>query len=81
MQNFVNAILKGEALFAHGKDGLQSVELANAILFSALQNQTLAMPMDAAAWENKLNQLIKESTFKKEVREVSSDDFVQSFNR
>src|SRR5262249_34025839 len=36
VQNFVNAILDGEALIAPGDQGLHSVELANAIVFSSL---------------------------------------------
>ncbi|MDW7980282.1 MAG: Gfo/Idh/MocA family oxidoreductase, partial [Verrucomicrobiales bacterium] len=39
-QNFVNAILEGEPLIAPGADGLYSIELANAIVYSALIGQT-----------------------------------------
>lgn len=81
MQNFVNAILHKEPLLAPGEDGLPSVELANAMLYSGLLNQTVPLPLDAAAFETKLNQLIANSKFKKQTAEVSADNFAQSFNR
>src|SRR5207302_4027190 len=81
MQNFVNAILEGEPLIAPGAEGIHSVELANVILYSSLLGQTIEMPMDSAAYEKKLNQLIAESKTEKEVVAVSADDFAASFRR
>ena len=81
MRNFVNAIREGEELIAPGTDGLNSVELANVLLYSSLVDQSVEMPMDGAAFEAKLNTLIKESTHQKKVVEVSSEDFASSFNR
>jgi len=81
VQNFVNAILDGEPLIAPGEEGIHSVELANAILYSSLQGQTLQMPMDSAAYEKQLNQLIAESKLQKKVVEVVNEDFTKSFNR
>jgi predicted dehydrogenase len=81
MRNFVNAIREGEELIAPGTDGLNSVELANVLLYSSLVDQSIEMPMDGAAFEEKLNTLIKESTHEKKVVEVSGEDFASSFNR
>jgi len=81
VQNFVNAILDGEKLIAPGEEGIQSVELANVILYSSLMEETIQMPMDSAAYEKKLNQLIAESKLQKKVVEVSNEDFTKSFNR
>ena len=81
MQNFVAAILDGAPLIAPGADGLHSVELANAMVYSSLTGQTLELPLDAAAWETKLQQLIAESRHAKEVREVATEDFAASFRR
>jgi predicted dehydrogenase len=81
VQNFVNAILHGEPLIAPGPEGIHSVELANVILFSSLLEQTIALPMDSAAYEKRLNQLITESTIQKKVVQVSNEDFTKSFNR
>lgn len=81
MQNFVNAILDGEPLIAPGEEGIHSVELANVILYSSLVDQTVQLPMDSAAYENKLNQLIASSKLEKKVVEVSNEDFNKSFSR
>ncbi len=81
VQNFVNAILDGEPLIAPGAEGIHSVELANAILFSSLQDKTLQMPMDSAAYEKTLNDLIANSRHEKKVVEVVNEDFTKSFKR
>lgn len=81
MQNFVNAILNGEPLIAPGEEGLGSVELANAFVFSSLINEPIKLPMDGLAWEKKLQQLIAESKHQKKVVRISADDFTKSFNR
>ena len=80
-QNFVNAILDGEALIAPGAEGIHSVELANSILYSSLRDQTVELPLDSATYENTLNQLIAGSTLEKKVVEVSNEDFAQGFRR
>jgi predicted dehydrogenase len=81
MQNFVNAILDGEPLIAPGEEGIHSVELANVILYSSLIDQTVALPMDSAAYEQKLNELIAGSTIEKKVVAVSNEDFTKSFRK
>jgi hypothetical protein len=81
MQNFVDAILDGKPLIAPGTDGVNSVELANAMVYSSLLGQTVELPMDGAAWERKLNQLIVGSTMKKQVVQVATDDFAGSFRK
>jgi predicted dehydrogenase len=81
MQNFVDAILDGTPLLVPGEEGIHSVELANVMLYSSLINQTVELPMDSAAFEKKLQQLIAESKFEKKVVEVTGDDFTKSFHR
>ena len=81
MRGFVEAILDGKKLAIDGREGLHSIELANVMLYSSLIDQTVELPMDAGAYEAKLNQLISESTFEKKVVEVSTEDFAKSFNR
>jgi hypothetical protein len=81
MQNFVDAILDGTPLIAPGADGMGSVELANVLLYSSLINDTVQLPMDSAAWEKKLNQLIAESRHEKKVVQTTAEDFTKSFNR
>jgi predicted dehydrogenase len=57
MRNFTEAIRAGAPLIAPGEEGLHSLELANAILYSSLQDATIPLPLDGAAWENKLQEL------------------------
>jgi predicted dehydrogenase len=81
MQNFVNAILDGEPLLAPGAEGIHSVELANAIIYSSLIGETIRLPLDGAAWERKLNQLIAESKVEKKVIKTGPDDLASSFRK
>lgn len=81
VQNFVNAILDGEPLIAPGEEGIHSVELANVMVYSSLLNQTLELPMNGAAWEEKLNQLIAESKNERKVLKTTADDFASSFRK
>jgi len=61
MKNFVDAILDGEALIAPASEGLASVELANAMLYSSLQRQTIDLPLDPALYANELARLVEGS--------------------
>lgn len=81
LQNFVNAILDGEELICRGDEGLHSIELANAILYSSLIDATLTLPLDGAAYESHLQKLIQNSTYIKSVEAVSNEDFARSFNK
>ncbi|HAM70499.1 MAG TPA: oxidoreductase, partial [Verrucomicrobiales bacterium] len=81
MQNFVEAIREGKPLLAPGADGVGSVELANAMLYSSLTGGTVEFPLDGAAYEARLHRLISESTLQKKVVEGGTDDFAKSFRR
>ena len=81
MQSFVDSILDGTPLIASGYDGMGSVELANVLLYSSLIGQTVQLPLDSAAWETKLNELIANSTKQKKVVKIQSDDFTASFRK
>ena len=81
MQSFVDSILDGTPLIASGYDGMGSVELANVLLYSSLIGQTVQLPLDSAAWETKLNELIANSTKQKKVVKIQSDDFTSSFRK
>lgn len=81
LENFVAAILDGTPLIAPGRDGLGSVELANAIVHSSLRGETLDLPLSGVAWERELQRLIAESRFTKQTRAVATEDFAASFRR
>ena len=80
-QNFADAVLDGTPLIAPAEEGTWSVELANATLYSSLTGQTVELPLDGAAYEKKLQQLIAESKFEKKVVKSAGEDFTKSFNR
>jgi hypothetical protein len=46
-----------------------------------LLGQTVELPLEAAAYERALTQLIAQSRFEKKVAAVSSEDFSKSFTR
>jgi hypothetical protein len=68
-------------LICPGEEGINSIELANVMLYSGLINQTVEMPMDSAAYEKKLQELIAGSKFEKKVVQISNEDFTSSFTR
>ena len=80
LKNFTNAIAKGEDLVAHGSEGIHSVELGNAMLYSGLNKVDVELPLDHEAYEAMLKKLIAESRFeKKEAVAVASNDMGGSF--
>jgi predicted dehydrogenase len=79
LQNFIDAILDGAPLIAPAEEGIHSVELANAMLYSSLTGESVKMPLDGAAFERRLQQLIAESRRVKKVAEKVSEDMTGSF--
>lgn len=60
------ATIRGEAkLIAPAVEGINSVELANAMILSGQTEKTIEIPLNAAAYEKNLKSLIRNSTFKK----------------
>lgn len=64
IQNFVNSILDSVPLIAPAPEGIRSVELANAVLFSSLRERTVDLPLDGAQYEKTLKGLIRNSRSK-----------------
>jgi predicted dehydrogenase len=84
LQNFANAIGKGEELIASARDGIHSVELGNAMLLSTFEDRTVDVPLDARRFESILKEKIASSKFVKKVDEqapAGADDFAKSFAR
>jgi predicted dehydrogenase len=50
MQNFTDAILNGTPLIAPAEEGIHSIELANAMIFSTVEDRTIELPLDSAAY-------------------------------
>ena len=80
LQAFVNCVLDPKAkLVARAEEGIRSVELANAMLFSSLEGRTIDLPLDASAFKSKLKTLVKESKFNKKTAATKVADFPASF--
>ena len=79
--NFVEAILDGTPLIAPAAEGIHSVELANAMIYSSLQQEKIQLPLDSAAYEAKLKELIATSKYVKPAAPVAAaaSDFSRSF--
>jgi predicted dehydrogenase len=65
-KNFVNAILNGTPLLARGEEGINGVQLANAMHLSTWLNDWVSLPVDEAQYYAKLQEQVKNSTFKKD---------------
>ena len=57
LKNFTNAILKGEPLLSPAAEGIHSVELANAILLSSLEDCSVELPLSAPRFAKLLARL------------------------
>ena len=80
LQNFVNAIRDGEPLIAPAVEGIHSVELANAMIYSSLQADTVSLPLDSGAYAAELERLIRDSHHEKPKGSAARrDDFARSF--
>ncbi len=75
IEAFVKAVLDPAAkLVAEGEEGIRSVELGNAMLYSGLKGEDVSIPMDTAKFDRMLDDLITRSKFhKKEVKEAVFD--------
>jgi predicted dehydrogenase len=79
MQNFVDAVLEGASLIAPAEEGIKSVELANAILYSSLKSEIVDLPMDGREYEKELQRLIAESVYQKRVVKKPDENMDKSF--
>jgi predicted dehydrogenase len=81
LENFADAILTGQALIAPAEEGIRSVELANAMLYSSLTGQPVDLPLDGEAFERELEKLIENSTFTKGEVVEADVDMGKSFSK
>ncbi|MBS56258.1 MAG: oxidoreductase [Rickettsiales bacterium] len=58
LQNFTNFLLGEEELHVPGDQGLNSVELINAMLLSGLDKKEIELPLNEEEYENKLKKMI-----------------------
>ncbi len=61
IQNFVDTINGGAQLIADARDGIRSVELANAMLYSSLNEKSVTLPFDTSLYAQRIEDLILKS--------------------
>jgi predicted dehydrogenase len=79
IKNFADAIISGETLIAPAVAGINSLALGNAIMLSSFLGKPVELPIDAEIYAAKLQDLIRNSRFKKRVQERENTDFSSSF--
>jgi predicted dehydrogenase len=65
LANFVSAIQDGSPLIAPAREGLHSLELANAFLLSTLEDRVVQLPIDGGLFNQHLQKLIASSSRQK----------------
>ncbi|NLW55241.1 MAG: Gfo/Idh/MocA family oxidoreductase [Firmicutes bacterium] len=65
MSNWVEAILKGTPVVAPGSEGINGLELSNAMYLSTWTDRWVELPIDHDLFYEELQKKIKNSTFKK----------------
>ncbi len=68
MENFRDAILKGEKLYAPGEEGINAVEFFNACIFSSHVKKPVKIPVPRKKYDELMEQLKKTSKKKKDVK-------------
>jgi predicted dehydrogenase len=79
IENFANAVLRGDALITPAVEGLNSLTLGNAIMLSSFLGRPVDLPIDAPAYAARLQDLIANSRFEKTVIERDVADVGSSF--
>ena len=61
IENFADAILHGAPLYAPATEGINSLELGNAMLLSQLKGAPVSLPLNAGEFDIELEKLIANS--------------------
>ena len=79
MTNWVEAILKGTPLLAPGSEGINGLELSNAMYLSTWTDSWVELPIDDDRFYELLQEKIRTSTFIKPEGESKMMDVSKSF--
>ena len=82
IENVAAAILGQAKLIAPLEEGIRGLELGNAMLYSGLNDVTVTLPLDAAAYAAMLAKLVGTSRWHKKAApggKVGQDEFSKSF--
>lgn len=64
-QNFTNAILHGEQLLSPGLEGINGLQISNAVYLSSWLDKTIELPVDPEVYFEELSKRIATSNFEK----------------
>lgn len=79
VNKFAAAILRGEPLTAKGQEGINGLMISNAAFLSSWLGKTVELPIDEDLYYEMLNEKIKNSTFKKVVKEQINEDMSSTY--
>jgi predicted dehydrogenase len=80
LDNFISAILDGSPLIAPAREGINSLELADAFLLSTFEDRTVELPIDGLVFEHHLKKRAASSAPRaRNVTGESIDDMASSF--
>ena len=79
LNNFANAILKGEKLLAPGEEGIRGLTLSNAMHLSTWTDDWVNLPIDEDLYFDKLQEKIKTSKPKKKAQKQGAADLSGTF--
>lgn len=80
MNKFAAAILRNEDMTANGQEGINGLTISNAAFLSSWLGQTVTLPIDEDLYYEKLQEKIKNSTFKKVVKEQVQGDMSSTYS-
>lgn len=81
IENHCNAILNGDKLIAEAAEGINGLELGNAMLLSGLTGKIVDLPINMEEFDMKLNELIRSSRYVKKTVTSCSSGFGNSFGK
>ena len=76
-----DAVQGKAALLTDAREGLKSVELANAMVYSAWKNSPVHLPLDSAKYESALNEKIATSPPRARTVRGATIDMEKSYSR
>lgn len=79
INNFVNAILNDEPLIAPGAEGLNSLAIANGILWSSWEQGKVCFPLDIEGYQRALDEKLGESKLREKSDIEASIDMEKSY--
>lgn len=82
IENFASAVLQGEEacpLIVAAPEGINSLTLSNAIMYSSYLGRPVSLPLDGDGYEAWLKEKIANSRFNKNVREMKVEDLGKSY--